>query len=91
MCEAVELIVRHHPGEEMTPYERLLGDALRGDPSLFARDNSAETAWRVVDPILDNVTPVAQYEPNTLRSPAAERIIVADGSWYNPVTQEATA
>src|SRR6185312_3151399 len=58
--EAVELIARRHPGDEMRPYERLLGDALRGDASLFTSGDCAEAAWRVVDPILGNVTPVAK-------------------------------
>lgn|GEM_PF-28067 len=63
--EEVELIARRHPGDEMAPYERLLGDAMRGDASLFAREDSIEAAWRVVDPILGNPTPLYAYEPNT--------------------------
>jgi glucose-6-phosphate 1-dehydrogenase len=89
--EAVELIVRHQPDEEMTPYERLLGDALLGDASLFARNDSVEAAWRVVDPILDNATPVAPYEPNTWGPPAARRIIAGGGDWHNPLKEKATA
>ena len=89
--EAVELVVRHDRDEEMTPYERLLGDALCGDASLFARDDSVEAAWRVVDPILDNATTVAPYEPNTWGPPAAARIIAGNGAWHNPVTEKAIA
>ena len=37
------------------PYERLLRDALRGDPSLFTRDDSVEAAWRVIDPVLSRM------------------------------------
>ena len=86
--EAVELIARHHPGDEMTPYERLLGDAIRGDASLFTSEDCVEAAWRVVDPILGNATPVAEYEPNTWGPPEAERIVAGDGGWHNPGTEE---
>src|SRR6266850_1104270 len=50
--EPVELIARHHSESEKSPYERLLGDAIRGDPSLFTQDACVEAAWRVVDPVL---------------------------------------
>ena len=89
--EAVELIARRHPGGEMTPYERLLGDALRGDASLFTSGDCVEAAWRVVDPILGNVTPVTDYKPNSWGPPAADRIVVGDDGWHNPVMEDATA
>ncbi|MCA1670599.1 MAG: glucose-6-phosphate dehydrogenase (NADP(+)) [Thermomicrobia bacterium] len=78
--EDVELIARHQPGgDEMAPYERLLGDAMRGDPTLFAREDAIEAAWRVVDPILGNATPVNEYDPDTWGPTAAEQLIAADG------------
>jgi len=82
--EAVELLVRHMAGDEMTPYERLLGDAIRGDAMLFVREDAVEAAWRVVDPVLGNTTPVHEYEPNTWGPVEADQIIVADGGWHNP-------
>lgn len=82
--EEVELVARHRPVDEMTPYERLLGDALRGDPSLFVREDAVEAAWKVVDPILDGVTPIHEYEPGTWGPAEAEQIVSADGSWHNP-------
>jgi glucose-6-phosphate 1-dehydrogenase len=82
--EAVELLVRHMAGDEMPPYERLLGDASRGDAMLFVREGAVEAAWRVVDPVLGNKTPVHEYEPNTWGPAEADRIIVADGGWHNP-------
>jgi glucose-6-phosphate 1-dehydrogenase len=82
--EAVELLVRHVAGDEMTPYERLLGDAIRGDAMLFVREDAVEAAWRVVDPVLGNTTPAHEYEPNTWGPAEADRIIVADGGWHNP-------
>jgi glucose-6-phosphate 1-dehydrogenase len=88
--EEVELVARHNPPGEMMPYERLLGDAMNGDQRLFAREDAIEAAWRVVDPILDNVTPVYTYEPNTWGPTEAERIRPPDG-WQNPVPTGITA
>jgi glucose-6-phosphate 1-dehydrogenase len=82
--EGVQLIVRSHPADGMPPYERLLWDAMRGDPSLFVREDSVEAAWKVVDPVLGNVTPVYDYAPNTWGPSEADRIIERDGGWHNP-------
>jgi len=86
--ETVELVVHQHTGDEMAPYERLLGDAMRGDASLFVREDSVEAAWAVVDPVLGNVTPVYEYEPNTWGPPQADEFIARDGAWHNPVPTE---
>lgn len=85
--QPVELLVSHSPdGEEMDAYERLLGDAMRGDATLFAREDSVEAAWRIVDPILGNVVPVETYEPNTWGpSDTAQKVTPPDG-WHNPET-----
>ena len=82
--EDVDLIARHHPVDEMSPYERLLGDALCGNPSLFVREDSIEAAWSVVEPVLDNATPVYPYEPGTWGPTEAEHLIAGDGGWHNP-------
>jgi len=82
--EEVELVARHHSGDEMSSYERLLSDAMRGDASLFAREDGVEAAWRIVDPILRNVTPVYEYEPNTWGPAEADRIITGDGGGTTP-------
>jgi glucose-6-phosphate 1-dehydrogenase len=82
--EGMELVVRQSSADEMTPYERLLGDAIRGDPTLFVREDGVEASWRVVDPILGNVTPVHEYEPNTWGPTEADQIIAGDGGWRNP-------
>lgn len=85
--EDVELIARHRPGgDEMAPYERLLSDAMRGDPSLFVREDTVEAAWSVVDPVLDGVTPLHEYEPGTWGPPEADQIITGDGGWHNPTS-----
>lgn len=82
--EEIELVARHHAGDEMAPYERLLSDASHGDASLFAREDGVEAAWRVVDPVLGHATPVLTYEPNTW-GPAQANGITADvDGWHNP-------
>ena len=87
--EEVELVARRHSGDGMSPYERLLSDAMRGDASLFARKDSVEAAWRVVDPILKDKAPVYEYEPNTWGPAEADRLITGDGGWHNPKPEEA--
>jgi glucose-6-phosphate 1-dehydrogenase len=71
-------------GEEMAPYERLLGDAIRGDAALVAREDGVEAAWRVVDPILDKRTPVHLYEPNSWGPPEADALLADEEGWHNP-------
>ena len=64
--QCVEMIASRHPrADEMDAYERLLGDAMAGDATLFAREDYVEEAWRIVDPVLKAGTPVYEYEPNT--------------------------
>jgi glucose-6-phosphate 1-dehydrogenase len=82
--EDVELIAMHQRADDMTPYERLLEDALRGDQSLFAREDEIEAQWRIVDPVLGNVTPVHEYDPHTWGPQEAAAMIEADGGWINP-------
>ena len=89
--EEVELVARHHAGDEMAPYERLLGDAMRGDATLFAREDSVEAAWRVVDSVLGNVTPIHRYEPNTWGPHEADVLVAAEGGWHNPQVKEVKA
>jgi len=86
--ERIELIAHHQPPGEMDPYERLLGDASRGDASLFARQDSVEVSWQIVDAILDNVTPLVEYEPNTWGPPAMTQAFVPKGGWHNPQPHE---
>jgi glucose-6-phosphate 1-dehydrogenase len=82
--EDVEMIARHQRPDEMMPYERLLGDALHGDQSLFAREDGIEAQWRIVDGILGDVTPVHEYEPNTWGPAEAESVIEDPIGWVNP-------
>jgi len=80
--ERLELVARHCSGDEMEPYERLLGDAIKGDAMLFARRDGVEAAWHVVQPILETPMPVYEYEPNTWGPQEADRFI--EGGWNNP-------
>jgi glucose-6-phosphate 1-dehydrogenase len=83
--EPAELIAVHRPSaKEMDAYERLLGDAMKGNMAEFAREDYVEEAWRIVDPVLGNVTPVTDYEPNTWGPPAADRLVAGSCTWHNP-------
>jgi glucose-6-phosphate 1-dehydrogenase len=82
--EAVELIARHRTQSDKSPYERLLGDAVRGDRALFTQDATVEAAWRVVEPVLENPPPVVQYEPGTWGPEEAHRLIEGNAHWHDP-------
>ena len=83
--QPVEMLVSHHPGvEEPDAYERVLGDAMEGDPTLFAREDYVEEAWRVVDPVLAASTPVYEYDPGTW-GPAEAQRLEPPGGWDDPV------
>jgi glucose-6-phosphate 1-dehydrogenase len=82
--EDVELIACHDRSDEIKPYERLLGDAMRGDQMLFARQDSVEEAWRVVEPVLGSATPLFQYESGTWGPAEADRLLQDGAGWFNP-------
>jgi glucose-6-phosphate 1-dehydrogenase len=83
--EATELSVVDRPdGRELDAYERLLGDALEGDPTLFARQDAVEAAWAVVQPILGAPAPVHEYEPGSWGPPEAEALTQEIGGWHQP-------
>ena len=83
--EPTELKVLHKPGgDEMEAYERLLGDAMAGDGTLFASQDEVEAAWAVVQPILGTATPVREYEPGSWGPPDAARITEDVFGWSCP-------
>ena len=82
--EDVEMILTEHAPNLQPPYQRLLGDAIRGIGELFARDDIVDAQWRVVEPILDNATPVYPYQSGTWGPQEAEALIGADGPWRAP-------
>jgi glucose-6-phosphate 1-dehydrogenase len=84
-----ELLASRHPGaEEMDAYERVLGDAIAGDRTLFARQDYVEEAWRIVDPVLKSATPVYGYEPGTWGPKEVDASVVPHGGWQNPQVAE---
>jgi glucose-6-phosphate 1-dehydrogenase len=87
-AENVELTVSHQPREEIEPYERLLEAAVEGDSTLFAREDSVEDAWRIVDPVLKSPTPLIEYAPGTWGPTEADRIVETTGKWHNPPATE---
>lgn len=84
VTQASEMTVSRRPGaQEMDAYERVLGDAMRGDATLFAREDYVEEAWRVVDPALAADTPVHLYQPGTW-GPGEVETVSPPGGWHDP-------
>ena len=73
--------------EEMDAYERVLGDAMHGDATLFAREDYVEEAWRIVDPVLKDGTPVYEYEPGTWGPTDVDSSVAPLGGWQNPTVK----
>lgn len=83
--EFFEMLGVRHPGPgEMDAYERVLGDAMAGDATLFAREDYVEEAWRIVDPVLKAGTPIYEYEPNTWGPKEVDQVTPL-GGWQNPI------
>jgi glucose-6-phosphate 1-dehydrogenase len=80
----LEVLFEKKPGEDPQPYERLLSDALAGDPQLFTRQSAIEETWRVVQPLLDEPGPVHRYERGTWGPKEAEQLTRGTGSWTQP-------
>jgi glucose-6-phosphate 1-dehydrogenase len=81
----IELLVSRDPGgEEAGPYEHLLTEAMSGHSLLFTREDGVEAAWRVVEPILDAVTPAYEYQPGTWGPKEADELIAPHGGWPEP-------
>jgi glucose-6-phosphate 1-dehydrogenase len=57
---------------------------MKGDQTLFAREDYVEEAWRVVDPVLTSGTPLYEYEPGTWGPDEIKRV-TPPGGWQNPV------
>ncbi|HEY2797180.1 MAG TPA: glucose-6-phosphate dehydrogenase [Thermoanaerobaculia bacterium] len=70
--------------DEVDAYERLLTDAMRGDPTLFVREDAVEAAWAVVDKVLGNATPVHRYAPGSWGPPEADALVAEYEGWRNP-------
>jgi glucose-6-phosphate 1-dehydrogenase len=80
----IELVADQECGEDvMLPYEELLGDAMAGNQTWFAREDYVEEAWRIVDPILDEGTPT-EYKTGTWGPPEADKLLEPHGGWWDP-------
>jgi glucose-6-phosphate 1-dehydrogenase len=83
-----EMVVSQHPrADEMDAYERVLGDAMAGDATLFAREDYVEEAWRIVDPVLKANTPIKEYDPKTWGPSDVDQSVTPVGGWQNPIVQ----
>ena len=83
-AEKVEMLASRIPEKgRIDAYERLLGCAMEGDTTMFAREDYVEEAWRIVDPVLKAATPVYEYEPNSWGPREVERLL-PPGGWNNP-------
>ena len=83
--EDVELSVVEQPlAARLLAYERLLGDAIAGDATLFARQDVVEAAWAIVDPLLRNPGDLFEYEPGSWGPPQADRLVAEVGGWNTP-------
>ena len=80
----VELDLRSQAANDRPPYERLLGDASRGNSELFSRQDLIEAQWRIVQPVLGNATPFYSYRPGTWGPEEARQLIGSDGPWMDP-------
>jgi glucose-6-phosphate 1-dehydrogenase len=85
----VETIADRHPhAGEVDAYERLLGDAMAGDATLFAREDYVEEAWRIVDSAIKAGSPVYEYEPQTWGPREVEQLVCPPEGWHAPVISD---
>ena len=83
--ETVEMVASRHPRpDEMEAYERVLGDAMAGDATLFAREDYVEEAWRIVDPVQKIDTPIYEYEKGAWGPSEVDQRVSPPGGWHNP-------
>jgi glucose-6-phosphate 1-dehydrogenase len=87
--ETVEMVASRHPRpDEMEAYERVLGDAMAGDATLFAREDYVEEAWRIVDPVLKTSTPIYEYEKGAWGPSEVDEKVSPAGGWQNPIATD---
>jgi glucose-6-phosphate 1-dehydrogenase len=84
----IELLAAREVASGTLPYERLLGDAMRGDLTLFASEDAVEAEWRAVGGILGNAVPLHEYEPGTW-GPEEARRTSPPGGWHDPAPTRA--
>jgi glucose-6-phosphate 1-dehydrogenase len=82
--QAEELSFAQQPGSDIRPYDRLIGAALDGERWLFARQDTVEAMWRVVDPVLGDVVPVHPYARGSWGPKEADRLLPDRETWRDP-------
>jgi len=82
--QAEELTFAQQPGSDIRPYDRLIGAALDGDRWLFARQDTVEAMWRIVDPVLGDAVPVHPYSRGSWGPKEADRLLPPREAWYDP-------
>lgn len=84
----IELLAVNEPEQgqagRLEAYERLLGDAMLGDATLFARQDVVEAAWAIVDPVIHGPSPMHEYEPGTWGPKEADELVREVGGWNGP-------
>ena len=83
--QQIEMVAQHEAPDEMTAYERLIGDAMAGESGLFARVDEVESAWKVVDPVLDLTDTPHAYQPGTWGPGEADGLLHDGAFWHDPV------
>lgn len=79
-----DLVFAEHSGEDMRPYDRLIGAALDGQRIFFARQDTVEAAWRIVDPVLGDAVPVHTYPRGSWGPKEADRLLPDGDAWHDP-------
>jgi glucose-6-phosphate 1-dehydrogenase len=82
--QAQELSFAEPAGSGMRPYDRLIGAALNGERWLFARQDTVEAAWKVVEPVLGDVVPAIPYAKGTWGPSQADGLLPAGETWHDP-------
>jgi glucose-6-phosphate 1-dehydrogenase len=82
--ETQDLTFAQHPGSDQRPYDRLIGAALDGERQFFARQDTVEAAWKIVDPVLGDATPVHPYARGTWGPKEADRLLPERDAWHDP-------
>jgi glucose-6-phosphate 1-dehydrogenase len=80
----LDMVFESQVGDQPEPYERLLRDALLGNPSLFPNQDAIEQTWRIVQPLLDDPPPAETYEQGTWGPEAASHLLTGHGGWRRP-------
>jgi glucose-6-phosphate 1-dehydrogenase len=79
-----ELSFAEEPGSDMRPYDRLIGAALDGNRLPFARQDTVEAAWRVVDPVLGDAVPLHRYTRGSWGPKEADNLLPDGSTWHDP-------